>query len=64
MIPMIDNVIHQLFLSLGVNLDYIPQSDYECFLMVLQFIAALWFIWWFVKYLFTVLRSLFTGGLR
>nr|DAX11340.1 MAG TPA: hypothetical protein [Inoviridae sp.] len=32
--------------------------------MVLQFIAALWFIWWFVKYLFTVLRSFLTGGLR
>lgn len=64
MSPMIDNMIHQLFLSLGVNLDYVPQSDYECFLMALQFIAALWFIWWFVKYLFTVLRSFLTGGLR
>ncbi len=59
---MTDNAIHQLFLSLGVNLDYVPQSDGEYFLMALQFIAALWFIWWFVKYLFTVLRSFLRGG--
>lgn len=56
------NIIHQLFLTLGINLDYVPQSDYEAFLMVLQFIAALWFIWWFVKMMFTLMRSALRGG--
>ena len=61
--PMTENVIHQLFSELGINLDYVPQTDFECFLMTLQFLAALWFIWWFVKYLFTILRGFFRGGM-
>ncbi len=58
----VENVIHQLFLSLGVNLDFVPESPYECFTMSLQFLAALWFIWWFVKMLFTFMRSVLRGG--
>ena len=58
-----DNIIHQLFLSLGVDLDYIPQADGEYFIMALQFIAALWFIWWFVKMLYSLMRSALRGGL-
>lgn len=57
-----DNIIHQLFLSLGVDLDYIPQADGEFFTMALQFIAALWFIWWFVKMLYSLMRSALRGG--
>lgn len=60
--PMTENVIHQLFSELGINLDYVPQTDFECFLMTLQFLAALWFIWWFVKFVFTVLKSFLRGG--
>lgn len=57
-----DNLIHQLFLSLGVDLDYVPQSYGEYFVMALQFIAALWFIWWFVKMLYSLMRSSLRGG--
>jgi len=58
---MTENIIHQLFFELGVNLDYIPQDKYEAFTMLLQFLAGLWFIWWFVKFLFSLLKS-FLGG--
>ena len=58
-----DNIIHRLFLELGVNLDYIPIHKYEAFLMCLQFAAALWFIWWFVKLMYTLLRGFLTGGM-
>lgn len=57
------NVIHQLFYELGVNLDYVPQTWNEAFVMVLQFLAALWFIAWFVKFLFTLMRSTLRGGM-
>jgi len=59
-----ENIIHQLFLSLGVNLDYLPVQKYEAFLMCLQFAAALWFIWWFVKLMYTLTKGFLTGGLR
>lgn len=59
---MTENIIHQLFLSLGVNLDYIPQNKYEAFTMGLQFCAGLWFIWWFVKMMYTLLKGFLTGG--
>lgn len=58
---MTQNVIHQLFFELGVNLDYVPETKYEAFLMGLQFCAALWFIWWFVKFLFTFMKDFFRG---
>ena len=53
-----ENIIHELFSELGVNLDYTPTNNFQCFTMALQFVAALWFIWWFVKFLFSVLRSM------
>ena len=56
-----ENVIHQLFSELGCNLDYTPTSGFQCFTMGLQFAAALWFIWWFVKFLFSILRELFSN---
>ncbi len=57
------NIIHQLFLELGVNLDYTPETWKEAFVMGLQFLAALWFIWWFVKCLYTAMRGLLRGGI-
>lgn len=57
-----DNIIHELFAELGVNLDYTPQTKGQAFTMALQFIAALWFIIWFVKYIFTLLRGFLKGG--
>lgn len=56
------NIIHNLFLELGINLDYVPQNYFEAFTMGLQFLAALWFIWWFVKMLYSLLRSFLRGG--
>lgn len=61
--PMPDNPIHQLFLLCGVNLDYVPIHKYEAFLMALQFGAALWFLWWFVKMMYNLLRGFLRGGL-
>lgn len=52
-----ENIIHELFAELGVNLDYTPVNNFQCFTMSLQFLSALWFIYWFVKYLWSVLRS-------
>ena len=59
-----ENIIHQLFSELGVNLDYVPQNKAQAFSMALQFAAALWFIWWFVKMMYTLLRGFLTGGTR
>lgn len=56
-----ENIIHELFYELGVELDYTPVNGFQCFTMSLQFLAALWFIWWLVKYLFSVMRSFFSS---
>lgn len=56
-----ENIIHELFYELGVDLDYTPVNGFQCFTMSLQFLAALWFIWWLVKYLFSVMRSFFSS---
>lgn len=58
-----ENPIHQLFFLLGCDLDYVPIQKYEAFLMTLQFLAALWFIWWFVKMMYTLLRGFLRGGI-
>lgn len=55
------NVIHQLFAELGCNLDYTPTSPMQCFTMALQFAAALWFIWWLIKMVYSVMREMFKG---
>ena len=59
-----ENIIHQLFLELGCNLDYIPTQKYEAFLMCLQFAAGAGFMLWFVKFMFTLLKGFLTGGSR
>lgn len=60
---MSENVIHQLFYELGVNLDSSPETWKECFMIGLQFLAALWFIWWFVKCMYTLLKSFLRSGM-
>ena len=50
-----ENIIHELFYSLGVDLDYTPQNTFQCFTMALQFVAALWFIWHFVKFMWRLM---------
>ena len=54
-----ENIIHQLFATLGVDLDYVPTNNYQAFTMSLQLVCALWFIWWFVKFLWTSVREMF-----
>ncbi len=58
---MTDNPMHQMFLTLGVNLDYVPKNDYECFTMSLQFIVALWIISWFFKFIYSFMKGAFRG---
>ncbi len=62
MIPNPENIIHHLFFELGVDLDYIPLHKYEAFTMALQFIAALWFLHWFVKWLWSLVKDTMFGG--
>lgn len=59
-----ENIIHQLFLALGCNLDYIPTQKYEAFTMALQFAAGAGFMLWFVKFMYTLLKGALTGGTR
>lgn len=54
-----ENIIHQLFYSLGVDVDYVPQNKNECFTMGCQLICALFFISWFLKMLFSTVRSVY-----
>ncbi|MBR1562969.1 MAG: hypothetical protein IJ645_07165 [Ruminococcus sp.] len=63
MLSMAENALHQLFYSLGVDLDYIPIQKYEAFVMGLQFIGACLFLYMFGKAMFTLLRSGLRGGL-
>lgn len=52
-----ENVVHEMFAILGVNLDYTPQNKFQCFTMGMQFIAAFFVIYMFLKYLFKVMGS-------
>lgn len=61
--PNPDNPIHQLFLILGCDLDYVPIHKYEAFMQCLQFLAALWFLYWFTKFTYSLLRHGLRGGL-
>ena len=61
--PMEDNPLHQLFYLLGCNLDYVPIQKYEAFLMGLQFCAAVWFLYWFTKTMYTLLKGFLRGGI-
>lgn len=57
-----ENIIHQLFNELGCDLDYTPQNVNQRFTMTLQFAAALWFIWWLVKMMYTLMKQFFNVG--
>ena len=59
-----ENVIHELFATLGVNVDYVPSNKAQAFTMTLQLACAMWFITWFVKLMYTLLRGFLTGGSR
>ena len=56
-----DNVIHELFETLGVDLDYVPQNGYQCFTMAVSAICAIWFIHWFAKFIWSLARDVFKG---
>lgn len=58
-----ENLIHQLYLSLGVDLDYVPVQKYEAFLMVMQFASATVFFLWFLKFFFSLMKGMLKGGL-
>lgn len=58
-----ENLIHQLYLSLGVDLDYVPVQKYEAFLMFMQFAAATVFFLWFLKFFFSLMKGMLKGGL-
>lgn len=58
-----ENLIHQLYLSLGVDLDYVPVQKYEAFLMVMQFVSATVFFLWFLKFFFSLMKGMLKGGL-
>lgn len=57
-----ENIIHQLFYELGCDLDYTPTNVNQRFTMTLQFIAGLWFIWWLVKLMYTLMKQFFNVG--
>jgi hypothetical protein len=50
--------LHRLYYSFGVDLDYVPSSPYEAFTMGLQFLAAFLFLYYFFKFLFTLIRGI------
>ena len=58
---MVNNEVHELFYTLGVDLDYVPANDHECFTYGCQFLAALFFICFFLIYLLRIM-SMFCGG--
>lgn len=62
MLSQAQNVIHQLFFELGVDLDYVPVDKYEAFTMLLQFGAAMWFICWLLKFCYTFMRGALRGS--
>lgn len=51
------------FLMLGCDLDYVPIHKYEALTMCLQFLAALWFLYWFTKFMYCLLKGGLRGGL-
>lgn len=58
---MSDNAIHEMFYAIGVNLDYVPQTDGEMFTLGAQVVCALFFIWLFFRTLFQFVRELGKG---
>ena len=61
--PNPENPIHDLFSILGCNLDHVPASPYEAFTMSLQFLGALFFLIWFCRFLWSLMKPFIRGGL-
>ena len=57
-----DNDLHELFLTLGVDLDYVPTNAYEAFTMGCQLLTALLFLGFFLVYLFKLMRGFLRGN--
>lgn len=60
--PNPENVIHDLFSILGCNLDHVPASPYEAFTMSLQFLGAIFFLIWFCKFLWSLMKPFVRGN--
>ncbi len=58
-----DNDLHELFLTLGVDLDYVPTNTYEAFTMGCQLLTALLFLGFFLVYLFKLMRGFLRGNI-
>lgn len=56
-----ENGIHEMYLALGVDLDYVPTNPGECFAMGTQAVCALFFIWLVFRTLFQFVRELGKG---
>jgi len=56
-----DNILHQAFESLGVDLDYVPQNGYQCFTMACSLIVVIWTLHWFSKWVWSLARDVFKG---
>ena len=57
-----ENVIHDLFGILGCNLDHVPANPNEAFTMALQFFAALFFLIWFCRFLWSLMKPFVRGN--
>lgn len=57
-----DNDLHELFYTLGVDLDHVPATPYEAFTMGCQLLTALLFIGFFLVYLFKLMRGFLRGN--
>lgn len=60
--PNPENPIHDLFGILGCNLDHVPANPYEAFTMSLQFLAALFFLIWFCRFLWSLMKPFVRGN--
>lgn len=56
-----DNILHQAFESLGVDLDYVPQNGYQAFTMACSLIVVIWTLHWFGKWCWSLARDVFKG---
>lgn len=56
-----ENILHQAFESLGVDLDYVPQNGYQCFAMGCNLVVAIWILHWFGKWILSLARDFFKG---
>lgn len=61
--PNPENPIHDLFSILGCNLDHVPANEFEAFTMSLQFLGALFFLIWFCRFLWSLMKPFIRGGL-